>query len=710
MSTSESRNTQIDHVSLFTRTIVDINDLNKILKEDSNHGICGSCNLGNTCYMNSSIACLSNCTELTTYFLSGKFKQNINKKNKLGLGGRLANAWNELLKDYWNSKTTSGNPSNIKSYVAKKVKKFSGFNQHDSHEFMTEFLSLLNEDLNKTTKKSYRELKEKGEDEDDLKCAIRFWKIHKDRNDSVITDLFSGLLKSEVKCSKCKYNNITFDPSNTLTLPIPTLDYIKNKIIKHRDIEIFYIPKYSIISNYKMSLRILKDTPFKNYAEEINKNEKFKIHLNKLVFIKVADNQLESFIDPNKCKNNLREFIFAFDDLSKEGEKTKIIPLYMYKKKSVSAFPRLLFLRENMNFGELKKLIYYYARKYFRSPFANITNEDEKDEKKDFFNVDKEIEKYQDIDNEKDKEKDNEKDNENDKDKEKENNNDDKNKEKKGETSQPYDENKLWDLFEKEYDAIFNNKEEKYKEALEQFFNDFPYKISLKREFQDTENHCLFDGKNNYNNLKSLIITKDEDPITELLENENYCLNLIINTSSQYSMKDINLNSCQAYKSKDYGKKIELQLSLYNLLDFFCSEESLEKGNEWMCGKCKKRVNATKRLSIYYLPRLLIICIKRFSGSGSYYSKNGDLIDFPLENLDMEKYICENAPDKNFSKYDLFAVSQHYGGTDGGHYTAICKNVDGKWYNYDDSQVTEASPSQVVSSAAYVLFYRRQNW
>ena len=76
----------------------------------------------------------------------------------------------------------------------------------------------------------------------------------------------------------------------------------------------------------------------------------------------------------------------------------------------------------------------------------------------------------------------------------------------------------------------------------------------------------------------------------------------------------------------------------------------------------------------------------------------------------MEKYICEKAPDKNFSKYDLFAVSQHYGGTDGGHYTAICKNVDGKWYNYDDSQVTEASPSQVVSSAAYVLFYRRQNW
>ena len=39
----------------------------------------------------------------------------------------------------------------------------------------------------------------------------------------------------------------------------------------------------------------------------------------------------------------------------------------------------------------------------------------------------------------------------------------------------------------------------------------------------------------------------------------------------------------------------------------------------------------------------------------------------------MGKYICENGPDKDFSKYDLFAVSQHYGSTGGGHYTAICK-------------------------------------
>ena len=54
------------NLSTFTRKIIDINEIKTVLKGGSNHGICGSRNLGNTCFMNSSIACLSNCTELTT--------------------------------------------------------------------------------------------------------------------------------------------------------------------------------------------------------------------------------------------------------------------------------------------------------------------------------------------------------------------------------------------------------------------------------------------------------------------------------------------------------------------------------------------------------------------------------------------------------------------------------------------------------------------
>ena len=687
---STTENSEIKHLSYFTRTIIDTRDLEKILKKGTNHGVCGGHNLGNTCFMNSSIACLSNCTELTTYFLSGKYKQNINTKNtKFGTGGKLAKAWYDLLEEYWNSKTTCGNPSKVKSTVAKKVPKFGGFGQQDSNEFMTEFLSILSEDLNKSNKKDYNELKEKGENEEEKDCAKRFWDNYQKFNDSIITDLFSGLLKNDVECSNCHYHNITFDPFNTLTLPIPPDYYLTNKKSPYIDIEFFYIPKYSIKTSCRIRINVKKDTPFKDLVEEINKIKNFKYNLKKLIYIKVMDSKFKGIIDQNLCKSDIKDHIFFFDDESKEGENNIIIPLYMFKNEKVSAFPRLLFLKENMNYGEFKKLLYYFARKYFKSPFANKTpNEDEKENKNEIYQVEKELEKYRKEDDD-------------------DNEDEDDNKKKI-----PYDENKLWDLFDKEYNEIFNNSEnKKNKEELDKFFNDFPYKLILKRNYEDREEFVLFDGKNNYDNLKSLKITKDKDPITALLENEDCYIKLVLNSNSKFSFPDLNLNSCKCYTGKNYGRKQSdrYNVTLDDLLEYFSSNE--EKGNEWKCSNCKKTVNFTKKISLFYLPRLLILCFNRFPIDGfNGNGKNDIYIDFQIENLDMGKYICENGLDKDFSKYDLFAVNQHYSGPRGGHYKAVCKNYDGNWYSYNDSKVSSTSPDKVVDSSAYVLFYVRHNF
>jgi len=60
--------------------------------------------------------------------------------------------------------------------------------------------------------------------------------------------------------------------------------------------------------------------------------------------------------------------------------------------------------------------------------------------------------------------------------------------------------------------------------------------------------------------------------------------------------------------------------------------------------------------------------------------------------------------------YDLYGVSNHFGGLGGGHYTAFAKNFNnGDWYNFNDSSASKTNKSGVCSSAAYVLFYRRRD-
>ena len=162
-------------------------------------------------------------------------------------------------------------------------------------------------------------------------------------------------------------------------------------------------------------------------------------------------------------------------------------------------------------------------------------------------------------------------------------------------------------------------------------------------------------------------------------------------------------------------------------LKAFSREELLSGDDQWYCNKCKSQQDIHKKLELYRLPKILIVQLKRFQSKksaskasgfiGMAYAqicqqeKVGDLVDYPVEGLDLRQYVQDPAVRDSPTPvyYDLYAVSNHYGSLNGGHYTATAYNSEAKkWFDFNDSSVSGTSVDEVVSAGAYLLFYRRR--
>jgi len=694
--------------------------LNKYKRTDiSNMGLTGLQNLGNTCFMNSGLQCLSNTWQLAKYFLIDSYLPEINKENALGMKGKMAYSFAKLIKMLWYDDERYVAPWDLKKVIGKRYSTFHGFSQQDSQELISAILDSLHEDLNRVKVKPYVE-QSTTNDPNDNSAKDPSWYNFLARNKSIIVDLFYGQYKSILQCPICQKYSITFDPFSVVSLPVPQCTKVKIKVnyvsysfkkkiirntimldkeatvddLRSELVTTFGINKYSTIfyivtstsiekvlgRNEKMSLikkhqernedLIVQEINPKYWNSSDNIGIKQKMEEDKQV---KKDNKngspMESLASKEDYNNGLTDDLIKF-------------PLHIYciKKaydsKKRKTFSRLLYTKKTYTLKELHMEIFRYFRPLFEEEFCK---------KERFEEESKEVPSKKEI-----------------------------------EYSNMSDEA----LFSKVFPELTEENWEKKRINLK----DLPYIlqfVNVKKDFFYHEKECPYcekaECKNCFVPFTSKVTVNDMinklgvKNLHNLYTEEHhrslrFMLEITFNQDERKAMiVDSEFQVVEEVKMK--AELIKPELTIYNCLDNFVEWETLDKDNLWYCPFCKDNVAARKKFEFTRAPPILVFHLKRFRTTtrGRFVDSDrlNNLIDFPLTNLDFTRYL-KGA--NNPVLYDLYAVSNHYGSTGFGHYTAFAWNEEKKgWYKFDDSRVDKEDPRSVCSTAAYVLFYRRKD-
>ncbi|XP_017575927.1 ubiquitin carboxyl-terminal hydrolase 11 [Pygocentrus nattereri] len=727
-------------------------------------GVCGLTNLGNTCFMNSALQCLSNTPPLTEYFLRNSYLDELNFNNPLGMKGEIAEAYADVIKQMWSGRHYSVVPRIFKTKVGHFASQFLGYQQHDSQELLSFLLDGLHEDLNRVKNKEYIELRD-ADGRPDQEVAEEAWRNHRRRNDSVIVDTFHGLFKSTLVCPECHKVSVTFDPFCYLSVPLP--------VSKERVMEVFFVsldplskpvqhrvvvPKAGKVIDLCMALSQATGIP----ANQMVVADVFNHRFYKIYHV---DESLSCILD--------RDDIFVYEISSTcegEDEEEVLLAVYMRERShyrdygsggsnySTTLFghPLLMALpRAQCTRDSLYQLFLQRLARYVRQPDPAEEVEEEEEEEEDENDGDENDEEEDLYKNQAngvtgdEGEEDSEK----------------AGPSTREEESQENAQNDGHNKNNIHSEASPSSEGEERAEEEEEESNSEPDRGSSTEEGQsacgstDTNSQDAADGdqgaagasgKDDEDDVED---EDDAEPIAQVNKramarqccaekkrkplfaiqavNSNgttdqgmvdggstftSCSPLYVAIDWDPDMKKKYYNENEAEKYvKDQSMDVPQQqttVQLQECIELFTTVETLEEENPWYCPTCKKHQLATKKLDLWSLPEVLIIHLKRFSYTKYSREKLDTIVDFPLRHLDFSGCLLRKAGTdcEPPSRYDLIAVSNHYGGLRDGHYTSYARNKDdGQWYYFDDSKVTCAKEEQIVTNAAYLLFYQRQD-
>ncbi len=172
-------------------------------------GAQGLANLGNTCYMNSTLQALQHCGPFVHSLLELSFPKAKHSQY------RLTTAMYMMMQRQWHSKSlVAFRPLLLKNLLVKINGQFSGTLQHDAHEYLVFLLDALHEELNVARKKPVQI--------PDNSNAQMWWDNYHLGNDSVVKDIFVGQICSRVTCGSCNHTSTAYDPFWSLSVPVTT--------------------------------------------------------------------------------------------------------------------------------------------------------------------------------------------------------------------------------------------------------------------------------------------------------------------------------------------------------------------------------------------------------------------------------------------------------------------------------------------------------
>jgi ubiquitin carboxyl-terminal hydrolase 4/11/15 len=596
---------------------------------------------------------------------------------------------------------------------------FSGYQQHDSQELLAFLLDGLHEDLNRVKKKLYGSVRE-GDDITDEERVKESWDIHKGRNDSIIVDWFQAVLKSTLVCPQCSRVSVTFDPFMYLSLPLPTkvdrsipLVFITRDLAKPPTKYLVKVPKAATIATLKRALgQMAGGIPPDLIIITDVFNSKF--------FKKFSDSESVDAIDED------RDVIYAYevapqapsssegdDDAAGDVPRMAYCAVYNGRKEERSSMgimsyssstqlfgtPFFVSVPCNVTYRELYIHLLHAVSRWMKpdiyaellqshipsvSSSSSPSPSDDDDDDTSLSSLRNKskssLAESNDSTQETEEREDGTEDQDDDDDSEEEDTLSDE-EQGGGASGSNYNKNGI--------KVVSSSEETKARSR------GTPYIFTIAT----VDNHGYRE--------QPLPMTPNEDTPLDL----DHCTLQIQWRPDQFAMLDESkFKASEQHSSMNTVDPHDADaITLDKCLSLYTTTERLGPDDPWYCNKCKEFQQATKKFDLWNSPRILVVHLKRFSYRNKYFrEKLETLVHYPLRDLDLSRHII--GPKTPAPIYDLYAVSNHYGGMGGGHYTAYALNKGtNKWYKFDDSYVSEMDESQVVSSSAYVLFYRRRD-